>query len=120
MSYSVQLFNKKVKDQQKSYGKADFFENEANFDGFSSEQRQSIEARLIRYSFVLENEKENHMLFSYKHDPTVSALLTDSGLYFSASGDGIFEIMMTASEFTDTGEFLKYDPQTGVWEDAII
>ena len=36
---------------------------------------------------------------------------------FSASGEGIFEISMTASEFTDTEEYAKYDPQAGDWEE---
>lgn len=43
------------------------------------------------------------------------AFLTDRGLYFSTSNsfECIFEVGMTASEFTDTGEFAKYDPQAG-------
>ena len=47
------------------------------------------------------------------------AFLTDRGLYFSTSNDFecIFEVGMTASEFTDTGEFAKYDPQAGGWEE---
>ncbi len=56
------------------------------------------------------------MAFGFKNDEGVSALLTSSALYFSATGEGVFEISMTASEFTDSGEFVKYDPQNGRWE----
>jgi len=31
--------------------------------------------------------------------------------------DEIFEVGMTASEFTDTEEFAKYDPQNDGWEE---
>lgn len=48
-----------------------------------------------------------------------AALLTDKSLYFNAnlSESSIFEVGMTASEFTDTGEFAKYDPQNEGWEE---
>ena len=58
--------------------------------------------------------------FGFKSIKTIRALLTETCLYLVASGeDGIFEINMTASEFTDTGEFLKYDPQDGGWEEPM-
>jgi hypothetical protein len=58
--------------------------------------------------------------FSFKNDKTIRALLTEKGLYLAASSqDGIFEINMTASEFTDTGKFLKYDPQDDSWEEQM-
>ena len=42
-----------------------------------------------------------------------------SSIFFSTSYDFdcIFEVGMTASEFTDTGEFAKYDAQAGGWEE---
>ena len=46
-------------------------------------------------------------------------LLTANVLYFTASGNGIFEAGMTAAEFADADEFVKYDPQTGEWNDGI-
>jgi hypothetical protein len=33
-----------------------------------------------------------------------------------ASEEDIFDIGMTASEFTDNGDFTKYDAQLGDWE----
>ena len=36
---------------------------------------------------------------------------------FFEKDECIFEVGMTASEFTDTGEFAKYDPQAGGWEE---
>ena len=46
------------------------------------------------------------------------AYLTQYAIYFSSSFnlEDSFEISMTASEFTDTGEFAKFDPQLGEWE----
>ncbi|AKH93916.1 hypothetical protein [Elizabethkingia anophelis] len=46
-------------------------------------------------------------------------MLTNRGLYFTAGWNqyAIFEAGMTASEFTDTEEFVKYDPQNGGWEE---
>lgn len=40
-------------------------------------------------------------------------MLTEEALFFttSFSEDDIFEVGLIASEFTDTGELAKYDPQ---------
>ncbi len=45
-----------------------------------------------------------------------------SGVYFQAgfNQDDIFDVTMMASEFTDTGEFAKYDPQSGEWESESV
>jgi hypothetical protein len=120
MSYDIQLFRKETKEKHDNYESEGFFEKEENLEKFSKEQRKQIFDRLVRYGYVLETEKESKTTFGFKNDNTVSALLTENGLYLSASGeDGIFEINMTASEFTDTGEFLKYDPQDSGWEEPM-
>ncbi|WOE40233.1 hypothetical protein [Acinetobacter chinensis] len=45
-----------------------------------------------------------------------------SGVYFQSgfNQDDIFDVTMMASEFTDTGEFAKYDLQTGEWESESV
>ncbi|TWH98765.1 hypothetical protein IQ05_03221 [Flavobacterium tiangeerense] len=120
MSNNIQLHRKETKDKFDTYATDDFFENEENLEKFSQEQKQQLFDRLVRYGYAVETEKENETTFGFKNDKTVRALLTENGLYLTASGvDGIFEINMTASEFTDTGEFLKYDPQDAEWEEPM-
>jgi hypothetical protein len=48
----------------------------------------------------------------------VDYAISNNALYFTASWneDSIFEVGMTASEFTDTGEYAKYNPQYAAWE----
>lgn len=120
MSYDIQLFRKETKEKYDTYESEGFFESEENLEKFSKEQRKELFDRLIRYGYFVETDNESETTFGFKNDNTVSAFLTENGLYLSASGvDGIFEINMTASEFTDTGEFIKYDPQDNGWEEPM-
>jgi hypothetical protein len=80
-----------------------------------SEQYLRLKERLLRYGYAAIKENEDSVEFE-KEEEGARALLTDRALCFEASGEGIFEIGMTASEFTDTGEFVKFDPQNGGWE----
>lgn len=116
MSYNVQLYRKEVKEKQLASGSDVFFENEKNLIPFTEEQFETLKERLQDYGYSIEKEgKDIH--FNFEADDSINVLLTKHGLYFSASGEGIFEIGMTASEFTDTDEFAKYDPQEGGWEE---
>jgi hypothetical protein len=120
MSYDIQLHRKETKDKHKHYIGEDFFENEENLVHFSTSQKQELFNRLIRYGYFVESENAKETTFGFKSDASIRALLTEAGLYFSASGeDGVFEMCMTASEFTDTNEFLEYDPQNGGWEEPM-
>lgn len=116
MSYNVQLYRNEVKEKELNDRNADFFENEDNLLSFTPTQKASLTERLLKYGYVIEKEAKDMVAFRNENEDDASALLTDRALYFSASGEGIFEISMTASEFTDTGEFVKYDPQAGGWE----
>ena len=84
---------------------------------FTLEQKDYLKNRLLKYSYFIENEKGDNILFGFEDDKSVSALLTNNCLSFSATGEGIFEISMTSSEFTDNEEFKKFDPQNGGWEE---
>lgn len=117
MSYTIQLYRKEVKEKQQASHAHDFFENEENLIPFTTGQSQYLRERLISYGFFVEREENTTTDFGFKKDEGISALLTANALYFSSTGDGIFEIGMTASEFTDTEEFVKYDPQNGGWEE---
>lgn len=118
MSYDIHLYRKEVKASQLASGNAGFFEEESNLLPFTPEQAQSLKERLSKYGYEPGEERNGHISYTFK-DPSqpASALLTKHGLYFSASGEGIFEISMTSSEFTNSGEFAKYDPQNGGWEE---
>ncbi|MDR1538735.1 MAG: hypothetical protein LBU32_12220 [Clostridiales bacterium] len=115
MSYHVYIFRKEVKEVEVNSCSKDFFKGNGNILPFSSEQRKKLKDRLLRYDYKISSEFPGRISFEKEADKATAAL-TDLGLYFSASGSGIFEISMTASEFTDTGEFVKYDPQNCLWE----
>ena len=103
MSYTISLFSVKTKQKEQQSAEPDFFEKEENLERFTPEQQSALENRLLKYQYK----------------PVGEALLTDRALYFSTSNDFdcIFEVGLTASEFTDTGEFAKYDGQAGGWEE---
>lgn len=117
MSYDVQIYLKTVKEKQLQSKDDLFFEKEENLIPFTIEQKDYLTTRLSKYGYSVEKKDEYGIHFSFKEDEGISVLLTNSGLYFSSTGKGIFEISMTASEFTDTGEYSKYDPQNGGWEE---
>ena len=120
MSYDIHLFRRETKEKYDADNGEDFFENEQNLVKFSKEQWKELYDRLVIYGFFVESKSEFGTNFGFEEDDSVSALLGDTGLYFSASGeDGIFEISMTASEFTDTGEYCKFDPQNDEWGEDI-
>ncbi len=117
MSYTISLFSVGTKQKEQRSAQPDFFEKKENLEKFTPEQQLELENRLLKYQYKsVENNRDGKR---FEHDDFGEAFLTDSGLYFSTSNDFdcIFEVGMTASEFTDTGEFAKYDVQAGGWED---
>ncbi len=116
MSYSISIYRKEVKEAEQQFEGEDFFGNENNLLSFTEEQYQQLKERLLRYNYKISREYGKQITLENSEEKT-SALLTGRGLYFNASGEGIFEISMTSSEFTDNGSFVKYDPQNGGWED---
>ncbi len=117
MSYNVCLFRIETKQKEEKFSGNDFFDNEINFEPFTLKQIEKLKERLALYNYELRNKDASGEHF-YNSEEETFALLTDGCLYFTAgmNKDSIFEIGMTASEFTDTGEFAKYDPQNGGWE----
>ena len=117
MSYIISLYTINTKQKEQELGQSDFFEKEENLEKFTPDQQSQLEDRLLKYEYRhVGNTKDGKR---FEHADFGQALLTDSGLYFSTSNDFdyIFEVGMTASEFTDTGEFAKYDAQVGGWEE---
>ena len=117
MSYTISLFTINTKQKEQELNQPDFFEKEENLEKFTSDQQAQLEDRLLKYRYKHVGNTGDGKIF--EHTDFGQALLTESGLYFSTSNDFdcIFEVGMTVSEFTDTGEFAKYDVQAGGWEE---
>lgn len=113
MSYDVQLFRIETKQNHYKNPTAEFFENEENLEPFTPEQKQELHDRLLQYEYVVNGEG------SYEHSEIkgIEVLLTNRAVYFTSGRDGIDEILMTTSEFTDDGQFAKFDPQDEGWEE---
>ena len=117
MSYDVQLFKRETKIREQQSTEEDFFDNEFNLEPFTQSEKQELHERLLRYGYSSSGDSDLQQDIQYEHEEEeISVLLTDRGLYFSTTG-GVFEVAMTASEFTDNEAFAKYDPQLGGWEE---
>lgn len=119
MSYDIQLFSIATKEREQKQNDDSFFENEDNLEPFTSQQVEELKERLLNYDYALHTESEQGLAFKHLYY-AIEALLTDRALYFTSSFDEecIFEAGMAASEFTDDGDFAKYDPQNDGWEEV--
>lgn len=117
MSYDVQLYSIKTKHKEMNAKDEHFFDEPSKLEKFTNEQFLSLKQRLQVYGYVLTDAADQQYHFEH-NEHAIIVLLTDSGLYFHAAfeQEAIFEAGMTCSEFTDTDEFAKYDPQQGGWE----
>ena len=123
--YVCRRENKQLHESALAAGNDDFFnDEEKTCVKFSKEQALALDKRLKIYGYELESVIGGCREYC-KED--ILAYLTDTALYFIAfstnsddtddiSRDDIFDIMLTASEFCDSEEFAKYDPQLGAWE----
>lgn len=117
MSYDIHVYRKEVKEIEQLSVDKDFFEKKENLLPFTDKQKEYLISRLLKYQYIIDREGEYGVHFKFSEDEGINVLLSDYALYFSSTGEGIFEISMTASEFTDTGEYAKYDPQNNGWEE---
>jgi hypothetical protein len=118
MSYDITLYSIATKEKEQNSNDENFFDKEENIVPFTMLQFQKLKERLLVYDYALVKEADDGLHFSHSDEDYGQALLTTNALYFKASWDedSIFEVGMTASEFTDTGEFAKYDFQNKGWE----
>ncbi len=117
MSYSVLLFRKEVKDQNKGF---EFLEDDARIPDFTDEQFEKLKQRLLSYKFEIEQEDKDAIVFNFKgglYGIQVTLYRNQVSFHSGFNEHGVFEISQTASEFTDTGEFAKLDMQEGKWEE---
>ena len=118
MSYNISLYRIETKEKELNSNDENFFDNCENLEPLTEEQYRSLRARLEEYEYVFQEKNKYGLLFEHKEYGT--ALLTEEALFFttSFSEDDIFEVGLIASEFTDTGELAKYDPQNDGWEET--
>ena len=117
MSYDISLYKIETREKQQRSNDIDFFDKDENLVPFTEQQLEKLKNRLLKYDYKLIKEDDHGLHFSHVDD-FGTALLAKKALYFTANWNksSIFEIGMTASEFTDTGEYSKYDFQNGEWE----
>ena len=118
MSYDISLYRIETKQKEEVTDDENFFENEENLVAFTEQQFQELKERLLSYGYEFLDENEYGWSFSHQDEDRGTALLTKEALFFRASWskNSIFEVGMTASEFTDSGEYAKYNFQNGEWE----
>ena len=116
MSYDLKIYRNEVRENSSSL---DFLENEETVLPFSEKQNAILRKRLKHYKYELESK--NDLFEEYNYDGGklgISALLTNNCLTFRCAGgsqDGLFEIIQTASEFSD-GDLSVLNLQEGTWE----
>jgi hypothetical protein len=119
MSYDIALYRIETKEKEEKSNDENFFDKEDAFVPFTAKQLQELKDRLLDYEYEISKEDEFGIHFHHDDEDFGKVLLTNEAVYFTASWneDSIFEVGMTASEFTDTGEFAKYDFQNKGWEE---
>ena len=118
MSYDISLYRIETKQKEEVTDDENFFENEENLVAFTEEQFLELKKRLILYGYEISEKNVYGIQFNHRDEDYGTALLTQEALFFRAgwNENSIFEVGMTASEFTDSGEYAKYDWQNGEWE----
>ena len=118
MSYDLKIFRNEVRLNSNSL---DFLDSEENVLQFTDQQTQILKKRLKHYKYQLESK--NDLVEEYNYDGGkmgISAFLTNNCLTLKCSGgsqDGLFEILQTASEFSD-GDLSVLNLQEGTWENG--
>ena len=121
MSYDVALYRREVQEKHEQSPNEAFFEDEANILPFTPGQRRRLHKRLLVYGYREVGRPPSHTeyILDRGDDPPILASLFDRVLALTvspASAEDVFDIGMTASEFTDDGDLAKYDLQLADWE----
>jgi len=114
MSYSVHVFPRATQTAYEAAASPAFFEDEERLPRFAKEPLARLVEHLELVGFEERKSKEGNRHF-VNEDWAASALLTKHGLYLSATGDGVFEILQLGSGMADD-DLAKYDPQEDTWE----
>ncbi|OIQ31896.1 MAG: hypothetical protein BM555_05060 [Crocinitomix sp. MedPE-SWsnd] len=117
MSYTIKLFTKDAKD---NHSIDELLEGEDQLPKWSKSQLAAIQKRLDSYGYQLENEAPAMKTYNFKGGQDgITAYLTNNCLTWSCAGaseNGLAEILMTSSEFSD-GEHIALNLQDGTWSE---
>ncbi len=80
-----------------------YIEKAQNLIPFSEEQMKLVEEHLIYRGFKLKKESLKRKDYSHSKYTSISVMVTPTGVYFDGRGDDVFEMSMTAGEFTYMG-----------------
>jgi hypothetical protein len=117
MSYTIKLYTKEAKN---NHSIDDLLENEENLPNWTENQTEGIQKRLGSYGYQLENESPSMKTYNFKGGQDgITAYLTKNCLTWTCAGgseNGLAEILMTSSEFSD-GDFIAFNLQDGTWSE---
>lgn len=118
MGYHIMVFRAETKAKHQSINDDLFFENKNNLYPFSPEQLEELTSYL-NYDFNCVKEDATGKSYVNKKSESITALLTNSGIYFKCGWDtdDIFEAGMLASDLNDGTSYAKFDPQNNGWEE---
>jgi hypothetical protein len=114
MSYSVDVYPIAFKVKCEKAKGRNLHEDPANLVPFDDASMERILEQLELVGFT-ELKKDSFGRHFLNREWPAEALLHDCGLYLSAHGEGVFEILMFGSEISED-TLARYDPQQGTWE----
>ncbi len=126
MSYDISVypiaFLEKTKALNLDFDQVfDFMDVKENLVPFTPEQIESIKEHLDYRKYVIDNASETRTNFSHKKCPSVSVMLTPTGLFFNARGEDVMEISMTSADFKSSyglrGHFAVWDAHNNGWQE---
>lgn len=127
MSFSIQVYPIALREKTDAAGLdfhqvLEYIEVDENRIPFTAEQVELIKRHLEKRDYVQTREYTDRTDFEHKKYPSVSAMLTADGLFFSARGEDIMEVSMTAGEFEYAygleGKFAVFSSDNRGWKNA--
>lgn len=120
--YPVALRQKTDADGLDFHKVCNYIEIKENLIPFTEEQLALVKRHLDRRDYVQTAEYKDRTDFEHKKYRSVSAMLTAGGLFFSARGEDVMEVTMTAGEFEYDygleGHFAVFSFDNGGWKKA--
>lgn len=120
--YPIALRQKTEADGLNFHKLCDYIEKKENLIPFTEEQVGLIKRHLEKRDYVQTREYTDRTDFEHKNYASVSVMLTEGGLFFSARGEDVMEVTMTAGEFEYDygleGHFAVFSFDNGGWKKA--
>lgn len=125
MSYSIHVYPIALLEKTQAasldfHQVMNFIEKEENLVEFDADEMDMIIAHLERRDYKQVRESRSRADYENSKYPSVTVMLTSTGLFFNARGEDVMEISMTAGEFGYygrlKGRFAVLDPQNNGWQ----